>query len=401
LAYIVEFEVVGLAGRQDLYSQRLNRDVNVFFGLNGSGKTSLLTILHSALAGDASSLRKVPFREAVVKIYSVTDREVFTRSIKQQIPPAPRTQQHALFPGDVALGYEGRDVVPQVSSDTEQTAWTTVPEKGSKDSWYDRYLPTSRLWASSQIPFQATLRQYSYRGAPFLEPDMTTAEEHLNVSFQASIERLWSGYVHGVLRQVRSAQEEGLTSILKEVLGAQRREPNGVPLDSDSAYNRVQSFLARQQPPAKFGSRGDFEKRYRKSSILRNVVSCINEVEIGIEAAMAPRVALDGLISRMFARGKRVKFTDTAIEIETTDKTKISLASLSSGEKHALRILIETLYAENGPLLIDEPELSMHVDWQKELIPSMQSVNKDAQLILATHSPEIMAPVPDDRIFRI
>jgi predicted ATPase len=116
---------------------------------------------------------------------------------------------------------------------------------------------------------------------------------------------------------------------------------------------------------------------------------------------MAPRDKLGALISKMFSGGKKVVLTDKSIEVQTTDQSQISVASLSSGEKHALRILIEMLYAEQGPLLIDEPEISMHVDWQRELIPSMQSVNKNAQLILATHSPEIMAPVDEGKIFRL
>ena len=50
MAHITEFAITGLAGRTDVYSGRFNRDVNIFFGLNGSGKTSLLKILHSAMS---------------------------------------------------------------------------------------------------------------------------------------------------------------------------------------------------------------------------------------------------------------------------------------------------------------------------------------------------------------
>jgi len=79
----------------------------------------------------------------------------------------------------------------------------------------------------------------------------------------------------------------------------------------------------------------------------------------------------------------------------------IGLASLSSGEKHLLRILVEALLIGESSLIVDEPEISMHVDWQKQLIHSLRALNQTAQFIFATHSPEVLADVPDEKIFRI
>lgn len=143
-----------------------------------------------------------------------------------------------------------------------------------------------------------------------------------------------------------------------------------------------------------------FARRY-KGALLKNVVNYIDEVEQSIEDAMSPRNKVQGLVSSMFTSNKTVSLTEKSIEVETKDKTKIGLASLSSGEKHVLRILVETLLAAESSILIDEPEISMHVDWQRELVVSMRAVNPRAQLILASHSPEIMADIPDSKIFRI
>jgi hypothetical protein len=54
------------------------------------------------------------------------------------------------------------------------------------------------------------------------------------------------------------------------------------------------------------------------------------------------------------------------------------LSTLASGEKHVLRILVETLLAQESTIMINEQEISMH----RELIASMQAVNPRAQLIL-------------------
>jgi predicted ATP-dependent endonuclease of OLD family len=62
---------------------------------------------------------------------------------------------------------------------------------------------------------------------------------------------------------------------------------------------------------------------------------------------------------------------------------------------------VATVNAGASVILIDEPELSLHVDWQRRLVPSMRLLNPLAQLIVATHSPEIMAEIPDSNVFQI
>jgi predicted ATPase len=143
-----------------------------------------------------------------------------------------------------------------------------------------------------------------------------------------------------------------------------------------------------------------FKVRFARDALLRSVVSDIDEVERKVAAATAPRGKLEELISKMFS-GKTVTLSDTQIEIKTKDKDSVPLGLLSSGEKQVLRLLVEVLRVEENAILIDEPELSMHIDWQRELVAHMRQLNPEAQLIIATHSPEIMAEVPDQRIYKL
>jgi predicted ATP-binding protein involved in virulence len=43
----------------------------------------------------------------------------------------------------------------------------------------------------------------------------------------------------------------------------------------------------------------------------------------------------------------------------------------------------------------------MHIDWQRQLAAVMRQLNPNAQLILAIHSPEIMANIDDEKVFRL
>ena len=65
---------------------------------------------------------------------------------------------------------------------------------------------------------------------------------------------------------------------------------------------------------------------------------------------------------------------------------------MSSGEKQILAILLTVLVEDNQNyvLFMDEPEVSLHVDWQKRLIDLIQTLNPNVQIILTTHSPAVI-----------
>jgi predicted ATPase len=65
---------------------------------------------------------------------------------------------------------------------------------------------------------------------------------------------------------------------------------------------------------------------------------------------------------------------------------------LSSGEKQMLVILLTVLVEdkENYVLLMDEPEISLHIEWQQRLISIIREMNPNVQLILSTHSPALI-----------
>lgn len=69
----------------------------------------------------------------------------------------------------------------------------------------------------------------------------------------------------------------------------------------------------------------------------------------------------------------------------------IELDMLSAGEKQLLYILLTVFLMDEQPavLLMDEPELSLHIEWQEKLIKSIRKLNPQCQVILTTHSPSI------------
>lgn len=65
---------------------------------------------------------------------------------------------------------------------------------------------------------------------------------------------------------------------------------------------------------------------------------------------------------------------------------------LSSGEKQILVILLTVLVQDGkkGVFLMDEPEISLHIEWQQKLISTIHKLNPHTQIILTTHSPAVI-----------
>jgi predicted ATP-dependent endonuclease of OLD family len=171
-------------------------------------------------------------------------------------------------------------------------------------------------------------------------------------------------------------------------------------IDADEAYRRATIFLGGTAVRL-LGTQSDFRQRFTSDTHMQNVIAHISEIQERVEQMTIPRTRLQLLIREMFSGPKEVRFSDNGIEIRAPGEKSIPLASLSSGEKQLLRILLEALTAEKNSIIVDEPEISMHVEWQRRLLNAMQTLNSGCQIVVATHSPEIMADVDDDKIFRL
>lgn len=80
--------------------------------------------------------------------------------------------------------------------------------------------------------------------------------------------------------------------------------------------------------------------------------------------------------------------------ISTKTKEVIPVESLSSGEQHLLVLYYKLLFKikEGTVLLMDEPEISLHISWQKHIISDLKDILKLNQMdvIIATHSPSVI-----------
>ena len=120
------------------------------------------------------------------------------------------------------------------------------------------------------------------------------------------------------------------------------------------------------------------------------------------ETVFAKQKYLIETLNRLFLPSeKRVDEDENRLSFLIMDNQKITSFELSSGEKQLLIILLTVLCQDEKPsvLLMDEPELSLHITWQYELIKIIRQLNPNCQVIIATHSTSIFTKGWMDKLF--
>lgn len=105
-----------------------------------------------------------------------------------------------------------------------------------------------------------------------------------------------------------------------------------------------------------------------------------------------PKKKFQDMIDRLFDEtGKQLIRTKNEI-LFTQIGEELTPYQLSSGEKQILAILLTVLIEDNLPyvLFMDEPEISLHIEWQKNLIDMIMDLNPHVQIVLTTHSPAVI-----------
>lgn len=113
-----------------------------------------------------------------------------------------------------------------------------------------------------------------------------------------------------------------------------------------------------------------------------------------LKALYAPKNLFIKIINELFeSTGKVINANNSKLSFRIVDDDlSISIYELSSGEKQMLYILWKVLLQNQKPyiLFLDEPEISLHVDWQESLIGKIRLLNPNCQVIIATHAPSVL-----------
>jgi len=136
----------------------------------------------------------------------------------------------------------------------------------------------------------------------------------------------------------------------------------------------------------------------------------LQEISIQINNATAetnkPLIEFKSIIDGYFSGTKKSIILDhenypLIVEVNNENSPHhIEVTDLSSGEKQLLIIFLTVILQKNKSfiLLMDEPETSLHVEWQSTFIDHIQKLNSNVQIIIATHNPLILLNRENDEI---
>ena len=105
---------------------------------------------------------------------------------------------------------------------------------------------------------------------------------------------------------------------------------------------------------------------------------------------------LEDYLSNFF-KNKKIEITATqGIIVKSSNGDVLKPEQLSSGEKQMLYLLCRIMTSSNGSsiIIIDEPEISLNIKWQRDFLKALNAIIGDdnIQIIIATHSVEMITP---------
>lgn len=180
-------------------------------------------------------------------------------------------------------------------------------------------------------------------------------------------------------------------------------QQNPTSITIDNLKNRLNQLQEKRQKLSKYG----LLKLDDDSSMLSNEIQesetkvlslyiADNEAKLSVFDSLVDKIELFTEILNV--RRFNFKFIeidkDKGFIFKTTNDVPLKLTDLSSGEQHEAVLLYELLFKakENSLVLIDEPEISLHVVWQKAFLDDIQEIInlQKIDVVIATHSPQII-----------
>jgi predicted ATP-dependent endonuclease of OLD family len=137
------------------------------------------------------------------------------------------------------------------------------------------------------------------------------------------------------------------------------------------------------------------QQLHQVQHILEQVNAKVLDFNARVEVELKPFTTLSQLVSQIFA-DKGIKVAENIVLGDVTNSINSGL--LSSGEKQMLSFLCYNALADGKTIFIDEPEISLHADWQRILFPTLIKQETGNQFIIATHSPFIYTKYADKEL---
>ena len=406
--------------------------ITIMYGPNGFGKTMILRIIDILFNSSPRSLGRMPFEELHVHF----DDESRLSVVRTPDKSSPKLSF-------VTATQQTHSYVPESLSRVQEAAFPTsaideyVPDlaKVGPSEWRNVYtgevldLYDVLVTYADQFPFDLEISKLKF--PPWLEDIRASlpvrfidTERLIDIKRPAN----FSSYGHTVQHQrffSRTIPErtirrnsDKLASMIKQTLAEYANLSQSLDRSFPARFVEVP---ASEQLSKEQLARDLEEVENRRSEIVRagllpqehasSIMPDIDSIDESKRSVLAVYTqdakekldVFDGLNARAnaFVRianarllYKKVSVSQDGLKVSNSDGSDLELEMLSSGEQHEIVLLFDLLFEteKNSLILVDEPELSLHVAWQRQMLEDLQEMAElsDFRALLATHSPQII-----------
>jgi predicted ATP-binding protein involved in virulence len=439
---LIRFSAKGIHGFLN-FSIKFNKDLTLLTGINGSGKTSALNAIVALITPDLAVLANLDFKELKLEInnddatLSISALKVENR-ITLSVSSSEQSLTFSCYVGDPELplhrqseaenehyrellAYTADNPVVKTIASLPTPMFLGLDRRARFDEDVARRArsPISRARRSARNVFggslarslddAADLAETRYRDTLIESGSLTERLQRellldlLNVSVDDSFSLSLPNRARlkeiadlkrnldplaTILRLPKQEVKDKITPFLDSLASfAEKLHPEKSikdilesPEENSSEVSSLFSWSSNQTHLKRINAISDIVKKYNayRSSLMAPVDKYLKLID---------KFLGDG--------GKSIKFNDRGyifVEIEGVEGER-PISSLSSGEAQIFVILTHLSfnpYAQRNVFIIDEPELSLHVQWQELFVESLREANPKIQYIMATHSPSII-----------
>lgn len=372
---INKIEIIGLNNSEKVISISFNDDINIITGRNGSGKTTILKLMWYCISANIErAVEEIIFEKVVIQ----TSEYILT---VEKIELKNKNMIHVVVAshlGEVLLDdkepINRERVVERANEITVKLFDTSI------------FFPTFRrieggfsMDSSNGHSARRVMRngreEYLIRnsGGSNIQDALESHADRLSVKKHKFVSSISTVDIQHLVTRKHNDATTKVEDYSKQL--------------SEKIFSEITAY----------GETDSVEKEALKDAVstLDKIKQSVTEFEGTRENAFKSLNVLSDIIVTIFKhKGIRLNPRVTLGDIDQS----INSDSLSAGEKQMLSFLCYNALYNDCPFFIDEPELSLHVDWQRILLDVMTKQRTNNQLFIATHSPFIYTQYEDKEI---
>ncbi len=442
--FIKHLEAIGIHGRFDIKLD-FKDGINIIHGSNGTGKTTLLHILANAVNEDFRRFGYLKFKELFIMLDDNTEIRI---EQEQYSGSNLETLTTIFINNQKADSYHFKELLEEENKEENSRdfiagRYNLLSSKKKQDidlkaTYFPAFRTMIEAWATLD---ENQIRHFARRSPNFIKVLRTSAKstELARILFGKFVPRLKypspveiEEHINSELTEAqlkianldRNLLSEAFIKFSKAISQSSVSDEN--TKDPEEVITEITELSKKLQNSPFQLNRNNSDNVYEK--LIEQLKSFESDPQYKTIASRVLLVYKDSLQKRLDAQTKAYSSIETYLESvneflerkqlkigsTSSPRTKArlgvkigneeaihSLQILSSGERQVVGLIYAASHMTDGRVvLIDEPEISLHIDWQRKLLPEMVKQLGEKQLIICTHS-SVIASKYRDRMIKL